>query len=369
MRHTPVAIRIRALFVAIQCRLMLTQVRDAYRELKRVEELLPDSADPLDTVRVLRWKTEIAFASRRFGATRKLATATIRRSRSLGYRRGLAFSNSRLGTVLRMLGDRRQAETYTRGARDASKSTGDVYLTAETGLALATLLAERGETAGGRHLLDQTVHQIRALRLDHLLPTAMRVALLLAAVQGHTAEIQLAQGTLADLPPLDPEVPATLVRVYRQQSETDRALRVKPPDRTNTYGHTLFLLERARTAVAEQDDVLARNELGIALDQARTGTFRELEIYARLLWGAVDPGDDSEWAAVLQQAARTLNTETYLGALEMDARRCSRLKRTRDAIRQWRTLGARSEELGYRPGIREAYFWMSDGTTVTYTGR
>lgn len=364
--QTHMRTRVRALFVAIQCRLILGQVHDAYRELKRVETSLSKTGDPLDEVRVLRWKTEIAFASRKLGSTRHLATATIRQSNGLGYLRGMAYANSRLGTVLRMLGDRRQAETCTRAAREASTRTGDVYLSAETGLALATLLAERGETAGGRHLLDQTVKQIRALRLDHLLPTAMRVALMLSAIQGNTADAQVAQATLADLPPLDPEVPATLVRFWRQQSEVERALSIKGPEKTNTYGYTLFHLERARAAVSSGDDAMVRSEVAIGLAEAEQGTFRELQTYGSLILGAVDPGEDVAWSEVLAAAARTLNTETYLGALEMDARRCARKERPVEAMRQWRTLKARSEELGYRPGMEEAYFWLSEGDSVTY---
>lgn len=364
--QTHMRTRVRALFVAIQCRLILGQPRDAFRELKRVEQSLSKTGDPLDAVRVLRWKTEIAFASRKLDSTRRLATNTIRRSQGLGYQRGLAYANSRLGTVLRMQGDRRQAETCTRAARDASTRTGDVYLSAETGLALATLLAERGETAGGRHLLDQTVKQIRALRLDHLLPTAMRVALLLAAIQGNTAEAQLAQSTLSDLPKLDPEVPATLVRFWRQQSEVQRALQVEGPTPTNLYGHTLFRIERARAAVSAGEEHLAAEEARAALAQAKQGSFRELEVYAQLIAGAVIPVDDDAWSEILAASARTLNTETYLGALEMDARRSWNAGDTQGSLRQWRSLKARSEELGYRPGMEEAYFWLSEGDSVTY---
>lgn len=360
-----VTTRIRALMVAIHCRLMLGQTRDALRALRRVEELLSPQGDPLDKVRVLRWKTEIAYTSRKLDVTRKLAMATIRRAHQLGYTRGVAFASSRLGMVLRQLGHRRQAETYTRSAREASQATGDVYLSAETGLALATLLAERGETAGARQVLDQTVHQIRALRLDHLLASAMRVALLLAALQGSTAEAQVALQTLQSLETADPEVPATLVRWWRHQSDVDRALEVEAPP-ADTYGHTLFLLERARAAVSGRYEDIARDQARAGLQEATQSEYGELRVYARLILGAVEQVEDRPWDALLQTASQTLNTETYLGALEMHARRLTRQGNEAEAKRQWRSLGARSEELGYRPGMEEAFFWLSDGE-LTYT--
>ena len=71
--------------------------------------------------------------------------------------------------------------------------------------------------------------------------------------------------------------------------------------------------------------------------------------------------DDARWVELLSQSSNTLNTETYLGGLEMDARRLT-IKGDHDGARKrWRVLGGRSEELGYRPGMDEAFFWLSDG--------
>ncbi|MEZ4322506.1 MAG: serine/threonine-protein kinase [Myxococcota bacterium] len=359
-------IQVRALLVAIQCRIILGQVRDALRELKRVESIVGPKGDPLDIVRAMRWKTEIAYASGNLQATRRLATLTIKRSNDIGYIRGVAYAASRLGTVLRKLGSRRQAEAYTRNARDAGEATGDVYLAAESGLALATLLAERGETAGGRHLLDQTIHQIRALNLTHLLPSAMRVALLLAGLQANTAEAQVAMSTLEAMPGGDPEVPATMVRWWRQQSDVDRALQVEGPQ-TDPFGQALWLLERARAAVSAGYDELAREEVAKASALAREREFAELDVYADLLMGVLGDVDDETWANVLTNASNTLSTETYLGALEMDARRLTLKGDHDEARKRWRSLGGRSEELGYRPGMEESFFWLSDGE-LTYSG-
>ncbi|MCB9669449.1 MAG: hypothetical protein H6734_08265 [Alphaproteobacteria bacterium] len=209
------------------------------------------------------------------------------------------------------------------------------------------------------------MHQIRALRLDHLLASAMRVALLLAALQGNTAEAQVAHQTLQELQHADPEVPATLVRWWRQQSEVDRALEVEAPN-ADTYGHTLFLLERARAAVSGGHDDLALEQGHAGLEEARANSYAELEIYARLILGAVEPLEEEAWMDLMESASKTLNTETYLGALEMHARRLTQLGEDREAKRQWRTLQARSEELGYRPGMEEAFFWLSEGE-LTYT--
>ncbi len=318
--------RVRALLVAIQCRILLNQPRDALRELKRVEKLLSTDPDPLDAVRVLRWKTEIAYATRKLDATRKLAMATIRQSHRLGYLRGVAYASSRLGMVLRSIGQRRQAETYTRSAREASRVTGDIYLIVETGLALATLLAERGEVAGARQTLDQTVHQIRALGMTHLLPSSIRVALLLATLQGNTAEAQVALQTLQEVEGDDPEIPATLVRWWRQQSEVDRALEVEPPE-PDTYGHTLFLIERARAALSGRYDDIAIEQADRGLEEAEARHYTELTLYARLVRGAVDPPSEAVWSRLMAAASKTLNTETYLGALEMNARRLAQLGR------------------------------------------
>jgi tRNA A-37 threonylcarbamoyl transferase component Bud32 len=358
-------IQVRALLVAIQCRIILGQIRDGLRELKRVEQLLGREGDPLDIVRALRWKTEIAYASGNLQATRKLASTTIRRSQKLRYERGVAYAASRLGTVLRKLGPRRQAEAYTREARESSVATGDVYLAAESGLALATLFAERGEMAGGRHLLDQTIHQIRALNLTHLLPSAMRVALLLAALQANTAEAQVAMSALDSLPNADPEVPATLVRWWRQQSDVDRALQVEGPE-SDPYGRALWQLERARAAMSGGYDDLALREVRAALASAEKRGFAELAIYAALLDGVLGDVDDARWANVLSHSSNTLNTETYLGGLEMDARRLTNKGDHEGARKRWQILQSRSEELGYRPGMEEAFFWLSDGE-VTYS--
>lgn len=352
-------VMVRALLVAVHCRMVLGQLAEAERELERAAAILDEHPDPILHVQTGNWRAELAFAQHDLQRCRQLAEGMIGHASELGYRRGVAFAASRLGQVLRLLGRRREAEHHTRSAREAFADTGDVYLDAESGLALATLQVERGEALGARHVLDNTIRRIRALRLDHLLPAATRLALQVATLRGDGADAAVALSAIGERPELDPETPAALVRWYRSRGAIDRALAVAPPP-PGSWGHVLWRLERARAAISAGELAVARIELRHGLVDASSRGFHELQLYARILGGAVEPVDDGVWAEILREASASLYTEVYLGALEMDARRLHAAGDEVSAQSRWRALHGRSGELGYQPGVEEALGWLRD---------
>ncbi|MBT3223272.1 MAG: hypothetical protein HN348_29720, partial [Proteobacteria bacterium] len=281
-------IALRALQVAIQCRLALYQFTDATRELRRAEELLKQNPDRILHIQLGNIRAELAFARHDLIACRKHCQELIRQAAEAGYVRGVAFAASRLGRVLRMLGRRREAEHQTRSARDAFEANGDLALCTEAGLALATLTCERGDIVGARHMLDETIRSIRGLNMEHLLPGAMRVALQVATLRGDPADAALALSTIEQSSTHDAEGPATLVRWWRTRGDIDRALAVEGPDR-HCYGHTLWLLERARAALVGGDDALALELVRLGLREAIQLAYSEMQIYARLLLGVLQP--------------------------------------------------------------------------------
>lgn len=348
---------VRALLVAAQARLVLDQLDEVPHQLARAEEILVQRPDHRLSVQVANWQAEYLLRAHDLAGCRALSQATISRAAEARYVRGAAFAASRLGRVLRMLGKRREAEHQTRTAREGLASTGDVVLDAEALLALATLLVERGDAAGAKHLLDDTVRRIRGFHLDHLLPTAMRVALQIATAELDTTQAAMALVPLEAQPEAEAEIPAVVVRWWRVRADVDRAFRVPAPA-SEGYGRCLWHLERARAALAAglDDDTLmeGRRALRIAVDAG----FGELALYAGLVLGVLDR-EPRPWEDLLAAAGRSLHTELYLGALEMEARRLDAHGDTEAARAVWRTLRVRSKELGYLPGVEEAEGWLS----------
>jgi hypothetical protein len=275
------------------------------------------------------------------------------------YVRGRAFASSRLGRVLRQLGRRREAERQTIAAREAFAQTGDVFLDAGTGLALATLRAERGEVLGARHLLDQSIRRIRTLHLDHFLPSAMRLTLQLATAQLDQTEASMALSALEELSDQDFETPSVLARWWRVRGDFDRARAVDPP-KPNTYGFGAWKLERARAALASGDRRTAYAEAAATGELASSAGFTELATHADLIVGLLDNIGARAWGDLIRKATSSLWTEVYLAALEVDARRESETGNHEEASQKWRALRARAAELGYRPAVEEADGWLSN---------
>ena len=353
----PPHVQVRALMVAIKCRLLLGQVPEALRDLDRAEKLVDAHPDPLLKVRVTHARADLAYHQHDLLWCRALCQKNIRTASEHGYMRGVAFAAHRLAHVLRAMGRRRDAEAQIRSARDAFMATGDPTPDAEAGLTLATLLVERGEPLAARHLLDATIHRIRGLYLDHLLPIAMRVTLKVATLTGETTDATLA------LPGVDvkadDEASAALVHWWRSRGDVDRALAVPGPNDLRTFGYTVWRLERARAALVGNRERLAQEEARKGLDEATAQGFAELQVYAQLILGAVSDVDDEAWVELQRRAMTSMWTEVFLGALEMDARRLSRTQP--DLARQrWRALEARAGELGYLPGVEEATGWLAD---------
>ncbi len=353
---------VRALLVAIHCRMVLGQLDEVPLQLDRAEQLLAAAPDRRLAVHVANWRAEWLLRRHRLDECRRLSQATISRAAESRYVRGAAFAASRLGQVLRMMGLRRESEHQARSAREGFAATGDVVLDAEAGLALATLLAERGDAAGARHLLDDTIRRVRGFHLDHLLPVAMRVTLQVACHTHEPTDATMALANLEEAPGLDAEAPATMVRWWRIRGDFDRALSIPPPA-DEGYGHTLWQVERARAALAGGRDDEAVRSAQRALEASRDSGLAELELYAGLVLGALGR-DVIPWDRLLARASQSLSTEVYLGALEMEARRLVLDGDSQTAMVRWRTLRVRSRELGYEPGVQEASGWLPERTEV-----
>jgi hypothetical protein len=223
---------------------------------------------------------------------------------------------------------------------------------------LATLLAERGLAPPARLKLVDTIRRIRALSLTPLLGPALRLALQIATLTGNQADANDALESLGAAAP-DPETPAAIVHFWRSRGDLQRALEVLPPKDAGerSYGHVLWQVERARASLSAGNDDEARALAGPTAARAAELGFAELEVYARLLLGAVGDLDDAAWANVQSRAVGSMWSEVFLGALEMDARRLQR-RSSEAASGRWRTLLVRARELGHAPGVEEATGWL-----------
>ncbi len=349
---------VRGLLGAVLCRFVLGQTDEIPLQLDKARMALIEHPDALLEVQLDDLRAEYFLRRNDLSSCRTLSTRLIQRASEARYMRGAAFAASRLGRVLRQLGRRREAEHHTRSARDAFANTGDIVLNAETGLALATLLVERGDTAGARHLLDDSIRHIRGLHLDDLLPGAMRVALDIAIFRNDPTDAAVALEVLGHNHTADPEVPSVLVRWWRIRGDIDRAMLITGPDRPG-YGRCLWHIERARVAMMAGWDEVADEEATAAIELAADGGFEELGTYARLILGVAMPESAPNWDRILGRAQQAMWTEVYLGALEMDARRMSANHRYDEARSRLRTLEARAKELGYLPGVEEAEGWLA----------
>ncbi len=344
-----------ALLVAVQARVITAQIPDARRELERAKQLLGEQPDPVLGVAATNLEADLAFHTHDLLACKAMCQQIIRDAAAAGLVRGVASASSRLGQVLRQLGKRREAEHNTRSAREAFATTGDAQLDAETGLALATLQVERGDTLGAHHLLDEAIRRIRALNFSHLLPAAWRVALQISTMRADPSEAAAALDAIATAP-LDPEAPAALVRWWRSRGDTERALATESPPR-ETWGYVSWRIERARAMLAGGDEQAAKEARGAMVAANRLG-FAELEVYAGLLQGPTEDSADADWSDRMRKASSSAWTEVVLGALEMDARRLEIRGDLAGARARWITLAARAEELGHRPSAEEAAGWL-----------
>ncbi|MEQ1571934.1 MAG: hypothetical protein ABMA64_40275, partial [Myxococcota bacterium] len=352
-------IQAQALLLAVRCRLGLRQHAEAPRDLERAEALLAESPDPILAVRIGNARAQLALVQQDLLWCRALCQQNIRSASQHRYVRGIAESAHRLGQVLRMLGRRREAEHQIRSAREAVAETGDAVLDAESGLVLATLLVERGETLPARHLLDETIRRVRGLSLTHLLPVAMRVALQIATLTGEPAEGNVALAGLEEVGSADPETPAALVHWWRARGDLDRALAIPAPD-DRGFGLVLWRIERARSALVAGFFEDGRRDAQTAVERAGELGFTELQTYGQLVSGVMTGVTDDQWAELQRRAMQSMYTEVFLGALEMDARRLEHVDPVA-ARGRWRTLLARAEELGYRPGVEESRSWLVGG--------
>lgn len=346
---------VRALLIATHARFVLGQWDEAAPQLERARALLAEHPEPRLEVQQMNWESELQYRRGDLAGCRRTLQTSLRRAAETSYVRGAAFAASRLGQVQRMLGKRREAEHQTRAAREAFQSTSDLVLDTETGLELATLRAERGDVAGSRHLLDETLRRCRSLGLGHLVPRAMRLSLHIATLRGDATEAALALPSVS--PAADPEAPAALVRWYRTRGDLAHALAI--PAAAPGYGAVSWQLERARAALGGGDLVLALEEAEAARKNAEASGYAELELYAALLVGSVRTTSEAAWQDLLRRAANSMYTEVFLGAIELDARRLHAHGDAAGSRARWRTLRARSEELGYRPGVDEALGWLT----------
>lgn len=352
---------VEALVLATRCRLRLHQTDDARAQLTRAEALLAAGRPGRLVQDVALLRAEVLLRGHELDAAGAQAEALTQDARRRGHLHDEAQSALLLARVLRLAGRRARAESLARTARAAAQKTGDLSLGAEASLHLATLLVERGDAAGAVPLLDGTIRQLRGLRLDHRMPSALRVVLNVALAQGdpHAADVALA--TFRTRPGADPEAPATLVRWWRSRGDLQTALQVPPPGaqpRSDDWATLLWTLERARVHIIAGDADLAVREASTARAQAAERGFDELELYGRLLQQAASDAPQDTWVDTTRQALASVWTELCFGALELDARRREARGDTAGAEARWRTLRARCEEIGYQPGFHEASGWL-----------
>jgi hypothetical protein len=347
---------VRALLVATEARFQLGQLDEARPQLDRARAILAEHPDPKLEVEVANWLSELLFRKGDLAGCRALLQDTIRLAGETGYVRGAAFAAGRFARVLRALGRRPEAEHQMRAAREAFQDTADLMLDIDACLELAMLRAERADAAGAHHLLDDAIRRAAGLRVQGQLARAMRVALAIAVVRGDSTDAMMALSTVESSD--DPEAPAVLVRWFRTRGDGMRAMDVPGPSKDQLFGHTLWKVERARAALIAGDRWVADTEADEALEIAMRHRLGEVAVLARLILGVLRPVDEASWRELQRLAASSLFAEVYLGAIELDARRMHANGDKEGARARWTALRARSEELGYRPGVEEAAGWL-----------
>ncbi|MFT7517976.1 MAG: serine/threonine protein kinase [Kiritimatiellia bacterium] len=350
-------ITVRALEVAIQCRLVLGQLDEAGIQLNRAEALLAGIDDQSLHTDIAHRRAELLLRTQVLDAAGAQLEALLLQARQRGHLRSEARAAHNLAQVLRLVGRRHRAEKLARAACTAASTTGDLALLAEARLLLATLLTERGDAPSARTLLDASMRRLRGLRLDHLLPWSLLITLQLATAQGKPDEADLALAVFRAHPDTVPEAAAMRVRWWRTRNDLQAALAVPPPP-PNTWAWILFSVECARAHLSGRQPLLATELAGRARTLAAERGFDELELYARLIvHAAIDPGDRT-WRATCTEATSAVWTELCFGAIELDARRLANAGDHSGAVAQWQALRTRCEEFGYHPGLEEAVYWL-----------
>jgi hypothetical protein len=259
-----------------------------------------------------------------------------------------------LAAALRRMGRRREAEVHARAAQAAFRDTHDLASLAECGVELACLLAERGDVTSARHILEESLRCVPASEGKPLHARARTVTLTIATVRNDPSEAALA----LDAAVLDGDGASAAVRWWRVRGDTDQALAIPPP-RQEAFCTAMWHAERARAAFCAENRPLSVEEARKARDLCREKPFAEIALYASLILGVAERTSDADWRERMDRARASLFTEVFLGALEFDARRSAAQDRV-GARPLWRTLRARSQELGYRPGADEAAGWLGE---------
>lgn len=351
-------IAVEALLLATRCRMRLAQWDDARAQLTRAEALLT-AVGPENVLasEVAHLRAELLLVTQELDAAGAQAESLLVRARRASHLRNQARAAHLLARVLRLVGRRRRAEGLARSAVQAAVQCGDLALAAETRLTLATLLVERGDAGAARPLLDAAIRRLRGLRLDHVLPRALRVVLQVAVARNDPHEADVALATFRNTPSADAEAPATLVRWWRGRGDHQAALSVDPPA-PGTWAHLLWQIERARVLLVGGAFDRAAQEAEQAREAALERGFDELELYGRLIAHAASDPDAATWEETVREAASHVWTELCFGALELDARRRAAAGDVAGANRRWQALRTRCEELGYHPGWEEAAGWL-----------
>jgi hypothetical protein len=352
------ALGARALLVAVHARVTLREPMEARRELARARTMIEEADHARLRLQADNWEAELAWHGRDLAKCITLCDQNIKVAQKLGMVRGEAFALSRKAAVLRLRGRRPEAEQLARSACDAFSSTGDIRLDVASRLSLAALEAERGDLVSARNGLDMALRHIQGLHLEHLLPTAMRIALRIAAARMDPSDAQVPLDVLTQQPDIDDEGPAARVRWWKTRGDATRALEVSAPADPG-YGRALWHLERARTHLGIGDDEAAREDASYAIVVATTGSFAELGLYARLVLDGLTNPPENRWNDLQRRAAASPWVALSLAALDLDARRRTSLD-PEAANRAWRTLAARAHELGYRADAEDAVAWLGN---------
>lgn len=342
-----------ALCVATQCRLLLHQPIDARTQVERAKTILIQHPKPDLKRSVLLLDAQICLEENRYEEALTLA----QRARTLVDSEENIWSEATAktitGAVFRILGERQHAEEEVRFARLELGISGDMTQLTQAYLQLAQLLVERGDIIGARKYFNRSLRRINRIGIPQAEPLAMHVQLDVSTAMSQFDEAEAAIQYFSTRAQTPEGVQASIVRYWRARGNRDKAMMVDAP-LSKGWGFILWRLERAMTSICASDLNTAKMELHSVSTVPELPTYKDLYLYFQLLHEYTQNQRWENWNRRVATATHTLYLPLIMAALELSARRMANEGRAQAAHTLWETLHARSEELGYRPGVELA---------------
>jgi len=214
---------------------------------------------------------------------------------------------------------------------------------------LAESSLSRGETKAAYLLALRATSTAEKLSLPRLLARALDVTLCVQAMTGEWVDAEQTLARRRDLGNIARKSKFGVELYYfRLRDRLEEASKVSLDLKNNSWYSIWGQLELCRCLVQNGAGHETKKRLLEQTELAKARGYQELEKYANLISGAVDPhSDDKRWGELKNECRFAAWVELFLGSIELDSRRLYARFETEEALEQAHNLRLRSVDLSH----------------------